>query len=166
MVTTNVQFFESLFANKSSRCRKLHNIANSVIIFDEAQMFPTEYLKPCIMAIAELVHNCNSTAVLCSATQPALTDYFPKEMVSKEICENTDELYKTFQRTKVLNRGQIISCDLADELNKLKQCLCIVNTRKHALKLFDLLKGEGNYHLSTLMCIRGDIDEYPPFLWK
>lgn len=152
VVTTNVQFFESLFANKSSRCRKLHNITNSIIIFDEAQMFPTEYLTPCIMAIAELVHNYNSTAVLCSATQPAILEKFPKEIVSKEICENTEELYETFKRTRIINRGQIDSNDLVMEMNEMKQCLCIVNTRKHALKLFGLLKGEGNYHLSTLMC--------------
>lgn len=152
VVTTNVQFFESLFANKSSRCRKLHNIANSIIIFDEAQMFPVEYLKPCIMAIAELVQNCNSTAVLCSATQPALTEKFPKNIKSKEICENTDKLYAIFKRTTIVNRGLIESDELAREMNDLKQCLCIVNTRKHAIKIFGLLKGEGNYHLSTLMC--------------
>lgn len=152
VVTTNVQFFESLFANKSSRCRKLHNIANSVIIFDEVQMFPTEYLTPCIMAIAELVQNYNSTAVLCSATQPALQNRFPKEIERKEICENTDELYEVFKRTKIINRGQLASNELANELNILKQCLCIVNTRKHALELFKLLEGEGNFHLSTLMC--------------
>lgn len=165
IVTTNVQFFESLFANKSSRCRKLHNIANSVIIFDEVQMFPTGYLTPCIMAIAELIHNYNSTAVLCSATQPALSNKFPKEIASKEICENTDELYEVFKRTKVINRGQICSDKLAGEINGLKQCLCIVNTRKHALELFKLLEGEGNFHLSTLMCpehrrqVLADIEE-------
>lgn len=152
IVTTNVQFFESLFANKSSRCRKLHNIANSVIVFDEVQMFPTEYLTPCIMAIAELVYNYNSTALLCSATQPALSNRFPREIKSIEICENTDELYKVFKRTDVLYRGKISSQDLANEINPLKQCLCIVNTRKHALELFRLLEGEGNFHLSTLMC--------------
>jgi CRISPR-associated endonuclease/helicase Cas3 len=152
VVTTNVQFFESLFANKSSKCRKLHNIANSVIIFDEAQMLPSEYLIPCIMAIAELVHNYNSTAVLCSATQPAISNKFPKEIEIKEICENTHELYKVFKRTKIINRGLICSNDLANEMNGLNQCLCIVNTRKHALELYKLLKGEGNFHLSTLMC--------------
>lgn len=152
IVTTNVQFFESLFANKSSRCRKLHNIANSIIIFDEVQMFPTEYLTPCIMAVAELVHNYNSTVVLCSATQPALSSKFPREIECKEICENTHELYKVFKRTKIINRGEICSKDLANEMNGLKQCLCIVNTRKHALELFQLLEGEGNFHLSTLMC--------------
>lgn len=152
VVTTNVQFFESLFANKSSRCRKLHNMANSIIIFDEAQMFPVEYLTPCIMAIAELVHNCNSTAILCSATQPAITERFPDVIASNEICENTEELYTTFKRTTIVNRGLLDSEYLTYEMNELNQCLCIVNTRKHALKLFGLLEGEGNYHLSTLMC--------------
>ena len=64
IVTTNVQFFESLFSNRPSRCRKLHNIANSVILFDEAQMLPTEYLRPCTQAISELVRNYRCTAVL------------------------------------------------------------------------------------------------------
>ena len=68
MVTTAVQFFESLYANRSSRCRKLHNIANSVIIFDEAQTLPTSYLLPCVSAIAQLVRHYHATAVLCTAT--------------------------------------------------------------------------------------------------
>ncbi|HOV42114.1 MAG TPA: CRISPR-associated endonuclease Cas3'', partial [Oscillospiraceae bacterium] len=80
IVTTNVQFFESLFANKPSKCRKLHNIANSVIIFDEVQMLPVIYLKPCVRAIAELVHNYKCTAVLCTATQPSINSLFPKDI--------------------------------------------------------------------------------------
>ncbi len=78
IVTTTVQFFESIFANKSSKCRKLHNMANSVIIFDEAQMFPTQYLKACVKVVSELVYNYKSTVVLCSATQPALGRHVPK----------------------------------------------------------------------------------------
>lgn len=152
IVTTNVQFFESLFANKSSKCRKIHNIANSVIIFDEVQMLPVEYLTLCINSIAELVHNYKSTAVLCSATQPAIAKMFPTVIISNKICKDTSDLYETFKRIKCIKRGIITSEELAEEMNDLSQCLCIVNTRRHALKIYKLLKGEGNYHLSTLMC--------------
>lgn len=86
VVTTNVQFFESLFSNKSSKCRKLHNIANSVIIFDEAQMLPTDYLKPCIYMISELVIRYRSSIVLCTATQPALGSLFPENTQFMELC--------------------------------------------------------------------------------
>lgn len=75
IVTTNVQFFESLMANRPARCRKLHNIVRSVVIFDEAQMLPTGYLIPCTRLIAELAVNYRATAVLCTATQPALGRY-------------------------------------------------------------------------------------------
>lgn len=152
IITTNVQFFESLFSNKSSRLRKLHNIANSIVIFDEAQMLPIDYLKACTKGIGELVYNYRCTAVLCSATQPAIMDMFPQELKSTEICENTKELYQIFKRTTIIDRGLLLSEDLAKEMNEAHQCLTIVNTRRHAKKLYSLLKGEGVYHLSTLMC--------------
>ena len=152
IVTTNVQFFESLFANKTSRCRKLHNLANSVIIFDEAQMFPTEYLLPCVRAIAELVHNYKSTAVLCSATQPALAELIPKELKTHEICDNVSDLYSFFKRTQIVYIGQLDDAELAKRLNKSKQSLCIVNTRLQVQNLYKMLDSKGSYHLSTLMC--------------
>lgn len=71
VVTTAVQFFESIYSNRSSKCRKLHNLAKSVIIFDEAQMLPIPYLRPCVSAIAQLIGHFHATAVLCTATQPA-----------------------------------------------------------------------------------------------
>ncbi|HZJ78565.1 MAG TPA: CRISPR-associated helicase Cas3' [Clostridia bacterium] len=151
VVTTTVQFFESLFANKTSKCRKLHNIANSVIIFDEAQMFPTQYLLPCVHAISELVFNYGSTAVLCSATQPALNSFFPKEIECQEICENTKELFEFFKRTKIIQLGELEDKELAERMNTEKQVLCIVNTRKQAQNIFKLLDNDGSYHLSTLM---------------
>ncbi|MDF2672536.1 MAG: metal dependent phosphohydrolase [Clostridiales bacterium] len=152
VVTTNVQFFESLFANKSSRCRKLHNIANSVIIFDEAQMIPTQFLTPCLMSIAELVTSYKSTCVLCSATQPSLRNRFPKEIKINEICENTELLYEFFRRTKVINRGKMEVAKIAEELNNCNQTLCIVNSKKHAMRIYSKLSGEGAFYLSTRMC--------------
>ncbi|HEX2985396.1 MAG TPA: CRISPR-associated helicase Cas3' [Caproiciproducens sp.] len=151
IVTTNVQLFDSLFANRSSRCRKLHNIAGSVIIFDEAQMIPREYLQPCIRAISELVLNYGCTAVLCSATQPALEGLFPPEVQSTEICENIPETYEFFRRTRMVQAGELDDETLARELGAQKQVLCIVNTKKHAQELYLRLKREGSFHLSTLM---------------
>lgn len=151
VVTTNVQFFESIFANRSSRCRKLHNIANSVIIFDEAQMIPRDYLQPCVYAISELVRNYGCTAVLCSATQPALQGLFPPEVPSTEICENISELYAFFRRTRMVQAGELDDNALARQLNGQNQALCIVNTKKHALELYLQLKRQGSFHLSTLM---------------
>ncbi len=151
IVTTTVQFFESLFANKTSKCRKLHNIANSVIIFDEAQMLPTQYLRPCVRAIAELVYNYKSTVVLCSATQPSLSDVFPKEVIIRELCENTEELFRFFKRTKILPIGQVDDSGLAERLNFESQVLCIVNTRKQAQNVFMLLSEQNSFHLSTFM---------------
>ena len=153
VVTTNVQFFESLFANKSSRCRKLHNIAKSVVILDEAQMIPTEFLKPCLYTLSELVLNYGSTVVLCTATQPALHQYLPEKIRLQEIMTDPNDLYQFFRRVHIHKREKLTDELLANELALLDQVLCIVNTKKHALKLYEKLKDEkGTYHLSTLMC--------------
>lgn len=101
IVTTNVNFFESLFSNKSSKCRKLHNLANSVIIFDEAQMLPNDYLKPCIAVMEQLVRYFRSTIVLCTATQPALRNLFSEGMEAKELCPRMEE---QFRKIWYLNR--------------------------------------------------------------
>lgn len=151
VVTTNVQFFESLFANKSSKCRKLHNIANSVIIFDEAQMLPNDYLKPCIAMIEELINNYQVSAVLCTATQPALASFFYERISAKELCPRMEEQFEFFKRTVFENVGVLTENDLIQRLEKEYQALCIVNTKKRAQRIYKQLEGEGVYHLSTSM---------------
>lgn len=151
IVTTNVQFFESLFANKTSQCRKLHNIANSAVIFDEAQMLPVPYLRPCVRAIAELVQNYRCTALLCTATQPALDTLFPEGIHPTEICPARDALYQFFRRVRFVSVGEQTVANLAGRLNTAAQALCIVNTRMQAQAIFKAIQGEGAFHLSTLM---------------
>lgn len=152
IVTTNVQFFESLFAARSSKCRKLHNIANSVVIIDETQMIPTGFLKPCLNAVAELVANYNTTVVLCTATQPAIKKYLPEGINPVEIVNNPQGLYEVFKRVQVVNSGTLSDAELAERFAGYDQVLCIVNSKKHARLLYERIRGEGTFHLSTRMC--------------
>lgn len=154
IVTTSVQFFESLFSNKTSACRKLHNIANSVIIFDEAQTLPLFELRPCISAIAELINNYRTTCVLCTATQPSLypllKEYDPNMPAPTEICPNIN--FSDFKRVTYHKLSTLSDNELAIRLNAEQQVLCIVPTKKQALNVYRLLDGEdGNFHLSTFM---------------
>lgn len=151
IVTTNVQFFQSLFSARSSQLRKIHSLAKSVILFDEAQMIPLPYLIPCVEAIGELVRNYDCSAVLMSATQPALAPYLPADMPLREMMPDPEGLYAFFRRT-TLSRGDEMPFDeLINQLSGHAQVLCIVNTRKLAQRAYEALQGEGTYHLSTLM---------------
>ena len=149
VITTNEQFFESLYANKTSRCRKLHNIANSVIILDEAQMMPVDFLKPCLHALEQLVHYYGCTVVLCSATQPELGRYLQKNPM--EIMENVGELFQLFKRVTFDIDGETDYAETAKKLDECEQVLCIASTKKEAEKIFELLDGEAMY-LSTNLC--------------
>ena len=154
VVTTNVQFFESFYDNRPSRCRKVHRMANSVIIFDEVQELPPPHLIPCLKAIESLVRDYRTTAVLCTATQPAFDRFFPADMQPRELCPQSRELYLSLQRTTLRWIGKRTPDQLAERLAKREQVLVIVNTRKEAGELFDRLRAqipEGRYHLSTLM---------------
>lgn len=155
VVTTNVQFFESLFSNKPSRCRKLHNIAGSVIILDEAQAIPTEYLEPCLAALRELVDHYGCTVVLCTATQPALDDTSNLRSALpqiNEIINQPQRLYEDLRRTQVQFIGKLSNEELAGRLDEQRQVLCIVSTKPQARELFEMLsEAEGNFHLSTNM---------------
>lgn len=156
IVTTNVQFFESLHAAKPSRCRKLHNIAKSVIILDEAQMLPPDFIRPCVAALRELVEGYGSSVVLCTATQPALSlqDGFPEGLADvHEIIPNPTELHASLRRVRVETAGTISDEELAESLLEREQVLCVVNTRRHARELFErIAHAEGVRHLSALMC--------------
>lgn len=157
ILTTTVQFFESLFGNKPSRCRKLHNLADNVLVFDEAQMLPAPFLRPCVAAISELVKNYGCSAVLCTATQPALGKLFAEKenlsgMDAIELCPRREELYEQFRRVRYETVGKLSDAELASRLSELTQVLCIVNRRDQAQALFAMLPEEGRFHLSTAMC--------------
>lgn len=151
VITTNEQFFESLYANKTSKCRKLHNISNSVIILDEAQMMPVDFLKPCLHALEQMVHYYGCTVVLCSATQPELGRYLHLQKDPTEIMENVGELFQFFKRVTFDIDGETDYAEIAKKLDEYEQVLCIASTKKEAEKIFELLDGEAMY-LSTNLC--------------
>lgn len=154
LLTTSVQFFESLYASRPSRCRKLHNIAKSVLIFDEAQMLPVPCLLPCVWAIGQLVRNYGCSAVLCTATQLALSPFFAgmyPELPLRELCPDPKGMYDFFRRVRYVQEGLLSEEVLAGRLVRENQVLCVVNTRAGAQSLFSLLPPEGAFHLSTRM---------------
>ena len=158
IVTTNVQLFESLYSNKTSRCRKLHNIANSVIVLDEAQMIPTGFLIPCVKALSELVKHYGCTVLLSSATQPALERFFKTEgLECTEIISDAGTLFSELQRVSYRSLGSVADEDLAAHLARNHQALCIVNNRKRARVLYDAVCATSKdssdvFYLTTLMC--------------
>ncbi len=161
IVTTNVQLFESLFAGRTSSCRKLHNIVNSVIILDEAQMLPPEYLKPILSVLRGLVEHFGVTVVLCTATQPALSgkigagqSVFDGLLNVVEIVDKPIELARSFKRVEIIPPDLSKYTEwpeLAKQLKKYKQVLCIVNTRKDCRDLHALMPQDA-VHLSANMC--------------
>lgn len=132
VVTTAVQFFESLYSCKSSKCRKLHNMANSVIIFDEAQTLPVSCLRPCVSAIGQLAMHYHSSAVLCTATQPALgglLEELAPGLEKHELCPDVPGIFGALRRTTIVREGVISNSRLAQRLAGHRQVLCIVNSR-------------------------------------
>jgi CRISPR-associated helicase Cas3/CRISPR-associated endonuclease Cas3-HD len=152
VVTTNVQLLESLFSNKPAQCRKLHNIAGSVIILDEAQTLPAPLLKPTLRALKELVVNYGCSVVLCTATQPALGGVWSNGLQTREIITDTDHLFRSLKRVQAEKTGSLSDEELTRRIAEEPQCLCIVNSRRHARELYLRLAEQGDvWHLSTLM---------------
>ena len=163
VVTTNVQLFESLFAAKTSRCRKLHNLVNSIIVLDEAQQLPPAFLQPILDVLNLLVAHYGVTVVLCTATQPALasTTYFDASKNLRglynvrEIIDDPDALFQALKRVQVELPPDWTTptawADVAAQLGAEDCVLAIVNTRKAARALQRLMP-EGTLHLSALLC--------------
>ena len=158
VVTTAVQFFESLFADRSSRCRKLHNIAGSVIILDEAQMLPLNLLLPIMQAIKELAQNYRCSVVMCTATQPVVqaeNGFYRGFENVREIAPKPTALFDKLRRTTVQHIGTQTDADLLAKFAEHPQMLVIVNNRRHARSLYDQAKHlDGTFHLTTLMCAK------------
>jgi CRISPR-associated endonuclease/helicase Cas3 len=158
IVTTTVQLFESLFSNKTSRTRKLHNLAWSVIILDEVQTLPPELLKPTLDMLRSLVTEYGATVVLSTATQPAFDDTpYITELEGIRIAEIVPDHSRHFdqlRRVRFSFRAEPVSwSDLGHKIQLLRQVLVVLNTRRDALSLLDAMKGEEDcFHLSTLLC--------------
>ncbi|MGV0912570.1 CRISPR-associated helicase Cas3' [Martelella sp. FOR1707] len=159
IVTTNVQLFESLFAARTSRARKLHNIAGSIIILDEAQTLPRKYLLPVMRVLEALAEQYGCSIVLCTATQPALArrPEFPQGLAleGRELAPNPHGLAETLARATIRHAGVMDDAALINELRTGQRVLVIVNSRRHALELFRAAEAAGIsdlIHLTTRQC--------------
>ena len=161
ILTTSVQFFESLFSKEPSRCRKLHNIARSVVIIDECQTVPKELLDPTSQVLAQATDYLGCSMIFCTATQPGWTDAtrmkFPLGNV-REIVPPSLNLFSRLKRTRlrwpVPDAPALNWVEVAAEMTQRPQALCVVNLKKSARELYAELKRQGvpAFHLSTAMC--------------
>jgi len=163
IVTTSVQFFESLFSNHKSRCRKFHNIAKSVVIFDEVQTIPKEIIMPTLSMLKNIQHLMNTSFLFCTATLPAFEKREKFDGIEKiqPLIQNTEMVFQKINRVKykfLKNFEQVSSYELINELLKnTGSVLCVFNTKKMAKDCFEDISGcqqcwEKVYHLSTGMC--------------
>lgn len=177
VITTSVQFFESLHSNRPGACRKLHRLANCVILFDEVQSLPKDLAIPTLATLSRLPERYRTTLVMATATQPAFfaLDPMVKKYASgwqtKEIVglgdDDNNAVLRLFQASKRTNvhldsLKKTSWCDIAEKMVQCKRALCIVNLKRHAHLLIDelarLLPRDSNntplgvWHLSTSMC--------------
>ncbi len=163
IITTDVQLLESMFSNRPVACRKLHNIMESVIMFDEVQNLPLNLAVPTLAALSYLSAKYRTTILFATATQPAfdafdnaVTKHVPSGWRPTEVVPENRDLYEKLKRVSVEwpGPGELMSwAALADEIRAQKQCLCVVNLKKHATSLLEMLSGDdGIFHLSTNLC--------------
>lgn len=152
IVTTNVQLFESLYHNKSSRLRKMHNLADSILVFDEIHMMPVEYLQPCLRAIGYVTSYLHSEAIFLSATMPDFKDLFCRYIkvgTQKELITDKS-LFRCFEKCEYHYMGECSDEKLLDLAEQYKSSLIIVNSRSEARRIYALCTGR-KFHLSTYM---------------
>jgi len=163
IITTTVRFFEGLFSNRSSACRRLHNIANSVILFDEAQAMPARLTLFTLAAVSQLVHRYRCSVTFATATQPAFETlnetvnlYSGSGWQPEEIVPDHLKLYQRNRQVRVNWLSQLSWEEISKELANKKQVLAVLNTRRQAKILYELVNERSDpgetYHLSTTMC--------------
>lgn len=152
IITTSVQFFQSLYHYKGSALRKLHNLRDSVIIFDEIHLIPTNLLRPCLKAVGYITKYLNSEALFLSATMPDYSKLFDKFLpdvnYNKLVTDRTD--FKHFKKCEYEDKGKTTLETIAENASQCKNALIVVNTKKTAAELYSLVQGE-KYHLSANM---------------
>ena len=165
IVTTSVQFIESLFASSPAKCRKLHNVARSVVILDEVQTLPAHLLNPLLNVFRELKENYGASFLFMTATQPAfrqsptgLSEGFKQDEVT-EIIGDPPAIFTSLERVKYSRQEKFDWKTLAKLLAALPQALCVVNVRRHAFELWEEVRGllspseqDSLFHLSSAMC--------------
>ena len=152
IITTSVQFFQSIYHYKGSALRKLHNLRDSVIVFDEIHLIPTELLRPCLKAVGYITKYLNSEALFLSATMPDYSKLFdnflPDVNYNKLVTDRTN--FKYFKKCEYKDKGKTTLETIAENASRCKNALIVVNTKKTAAELYNLVQGE-KYHLSANM---------------
>ena len=154
IVTTAVQFFESVYANKRGKLRKLHNMADSILVFDEAHLMPQSYLQPCLQSIAFITRYLNSEAIFLTATMPDFENLIHKYALPDSKIFNLIQdmsLFGEFQKCRYEYIGEVEADALLEKSSQSPSSLVIVNSKKAARQLFRECSTGKKYHLSTYM---------------
>ncbi len=153
VITTNVQFFQSMYHNRSSKLRKLHNLADSVIVFDEVHMMPVDHLQPCLRGVGYLVNFLNCDALFLSATMPDFSEFFKKYAIGCDYGELIGDKsgFKFFRNCHCVDSGEISEEKLLTDAENHDSSLIIVNSRKRARDLYGKCPAKNKFCLSTYM---------------
>ncbi len=153
VITTNVQFFQSMYHNRSSKLRKLHNLADSVIVFDEVHMMPVDYLQPCLRGVGYLVNFLNCDALFLSATMPDFSEFFKRYAIGCDYGELISDKsgFKFFRNCNCVDMGEVSEEKLLTDAENHDSSLIIVNSRKRARDLYSKCPAKNKFCLSTYM---------------